>query len=316
MPISFVQRRPKTPTGPRPTDEAVNAFVEFFEATDLEHAREAFERSCAEVEVKPYGAINEFYRNYKIALKEHVPYKYRDIWKILDKKANQKPYQGWVAEGQNVLVVGAGPCGLRTAVETQLMGANTVIIERRNAFSRNNILKLWKFLIEDLKTLGAKKLYGMFCAGNINHVGIKTLQLILAKVVLLLGVRIVAPSKLVELIEPDEKGSGWRAKVSPENEIISNYEFKFLVVASGKNVAIDCFDRRSLDAKLAIAVTANFVNSHTAEEAEVRQISGIAKQFHQVRCFVSNITHSIRRQTFQKHFGSKFLHLNYLLNMY
>ena len=94
-------------------------------------------------------------------------------------------------------------------------------------------------------------------------------------------------------------------KVSPENEIISNYEFKFLVVASGKNVAIDCFDRRSLDAKLAIAVTANFVNSHTAEEAEVRQISGIAKQFHQVRCFVSNVTHSIRRQTFQKDFGSK-----------
>ena len=27
-------------------------------------------------------------------MKEHVPYKYRDIWKILDKKASQKPYQG------------------------------------------------------------------------------------------------------------------------------------------------------------------------------------------------------------------------------
>ena len=41
------------------------------------------------------------------------------------------------------------------------------------------------------------------------------------------------------------------------------------------------FDRRSLDAKLSIAITANFVNNHSAEEAEVRQISGIAKQFHQ-----------------------------------
>ena len=58
---------------------------------------------------------------------------------------------------------------------------------------------------------------------------------------------------------------------------------RVLVVASGKNVPIEGFDRRSLDAKLAIAVTANFVNSHTAEEAEVRQISGVAKQFHQVR---------------------------------
>ena len=196
MPISYTFRRPKTPTGPPPTDAAVNAFVEFFDATDIESAREAFERSCAEVDLTPYGSINDFYRKYKIALKEHVPYRYRDIWKILDKKATQKPYQGGVAEGQNVLVIGAGPCGLRTAIETQLLGANTVIIERRNAFTRNNVLKLWKFLIEDLKSLGAKKLYGMFCAGNINHVGIKTLQLILAKVVLFLGVRIVAPSKL------------------------------------------------------------------------------------------------------------------------
>ena len=90
-------------------------------------------------------------------------------------------------------------------------------------------------------------------------------------------------SLLVELIEPDEKGSGWRARVSPDNEILNQYEFKFLVVASGKNVAIDGFDRRSLDAKLAIAVTANFVNSNSADEAAVRQISGVAKQFHQVR---------------------------------
>ena len=71
--------------------------------------------------------------------------------------------------------------------------------------------------------------------------------------------------------------------MKPENELLANYEFKFLVVASGKNVAVEGFDRRSLDAKLAIALTANFVNNHSAEEAEVRQISGIAKQFHQVR---------------------------------
>ena len=181
-----------------------------------------------------------------------------------------------------MLVIGAGPCGLRTAIETQLLGAQTVLLERRDGFSRNNVLKLWKFLMEDLKSLGAKKLYGMFCAGNINHVGIKTLQLILSKVIMLLGVRIITPCKFVDLIEPDNEGRGWRAKIEPANEFMDAYEFRFLVVASGKNVAIEGFDRRSLDAKLAIAVTANFVNSGTSEEAAVRQISGIAKQFHQV----------------------------------
>ena len=68
-----------------------------------------------------------------------------------------------------------------------MLGATTVIIERRDGFTRNNVLKLWKFLMEDIKSLGGKKLFGMFCAGNINHVGIKTLQLILSKVAMLLG---------------------------------------------------------------------------------------------------------------------------------
>ena len=60
--------------------------------------------------------------------------------------------------------------------------------------------------MEDLKSLGAKKLYGKFCAGNINHVGIRTLQLILAKIAILLGIRIVTPCKFVDLIEPDDQG--------------------------------------------------------------------------------------------------------------
>ena len=73
-------------------------------------------------------------------------------------------------------------------------------------------------------TLGAKKLYGMFCAGNINHVGIKTLQLILAKVVLLLGVRIIAPCSLVKLIEPDDKGAFF-SKVELSFVILTTFKF-------------------------------------------------------------------------------------------
>ena len=102
-------------------------------------------------------------------------------------------------------------------------------------------------------------------------------------VIMLLGVRIVTPCKFVDLIEPDEEGRGWRAKIEPPNDFMDSYSFKFLVIASGKKVPIEGFDRRSLDAKLSIAITANFVNSHTPEEAEVRQISGIAKHFHQVQ---------------------------------
>lgn len=281
MPISWMPKRSSSPVSPPPPKEAIDAFQEFFEANDLPSAQEGFAKTCSLLEIEPDGYHCEFYPRFKRAMKPHVPYKYRDIWKILDKKASQKPYLGRIAEKMRVLVVGAGPCGLRTAIETQLLGAKTIIIERREDFTRHNVLKLWKFLMEDLKSLGAKKMFGMFCTGNINHVGIKKLQLILSKVAMLLGIRIVTPAKLVDLVEPNDEGKGWTAKITPSNEELESYEFNFLVVATGKRVPLDGFDRRSLDAKMSIAITANFVNNKTSEESEVRQISGISKQFHQ-----------------------------------
>lgn len=68
------------------------------------------------------------------------------------------------------LVIGGGPCGLRTAIELSLMGAKVVVIEKRDSFSRHNVLHLWPFTIHDLRSLGAKKFYGKFCAGAIDHI--------------------------------------------------------------------------------------------------------------------------------------------------
>ena len=65
-----------------------------------------------------------------------------------------------------MLIIGAGPCGLRTGIEIALLGGKAVVLEKRDRFSRNNVLHLWPFLIHDLKVLGAKKFFGKFCAGN------------------------------------------------------------------------------------------------------------------------------------------------------
>ena len=46
-------------------------------------------------------------------------------------------------------------------------------------------------MVADLKLLGAKYFYGKLCVGNINHVNIRTLQLILTKICLVLGVTII-----------------------------------------------------------------------------------------------------------------------------
>ena len=69
-----------------------------------------------------------------------------------------------------MLIIGGGPVGLRTAIEVALLGGRAVVLEKRDRFSRNNVLHLWPFLIHDLKALGAKKFFGKFCAGAIDHI--------------------------------------------------------------------------------------------------------------------------------------------------
>ena len=143
------------------------------------------------------------------------------MWAKFDKRAGHKVYKGGrVCAGQRVLVIGAGPCGLRTAIEAQFLGARhvlmmhnlpcltpqfgkkcpllyvpnfihksiildlyrVVVVEKRDRFSRNNVLHLWPYNIHDLRGLAAKKFCGKFCAGSIDHVSIRQLQCILLKV--------------------------------------------------------------------------------------------------------------------------------------
>ena len=74
------------------------------------------------------------------------------------------------ATGVRVFIIGAGPIGLRLAIDCVMLGAEVVVVEKRRTFSRNNVLHLWPFTIEDLRQLGAKKFYGKFCAGAIDHI--------------------------------------------------------------------------------------------------------------------------------------------------
>jgi hypothetical protein len=65
----------------------------------------------------------------------------------------------------------------------------------------------------------------------------RTLQLILAKVSLLLGIQIERNIQFIDLIEPDADGKGWTAKTKPEVSAITNYEFNFLAIATGRQVS-------------------------------------------------------------------------------
>jgi len=179
-----------------------------------------------------------------------------------------------------VLIIGGGPCGLRAAIEAQLLGAKVVLIEKRDRFSRNNVLHIWPFVIADLKGLGAKKFYGKFCAGSIDHISIRQLQCLLLKVALLLGVEIYEGVGFEGLCDPTEN-EGWRAVTSPPDHPVSQYTFDCLIGADGRRNTLEGFRRKALRAKLAIAITANFINKRSEAEARVKEISGVSYIFNQ-----------------------------------
>lgn len=144
-------------------------FDKFQQSINCQEIVETFQSLRDALGIPPslYGI--KFYHQLREKLKA---WKWQAISKILDARAGMKEYQGGQACcGQRVLIVGAGPAGLRMAVECLLLGADVVVIEKRDSMTRNNVLHLWPFCIEDLRLLAAKKFYGKFCAGSLDHIG-------------------------------------------------------------------------------------------------------------------------------------------------
>lgn len=158
----------------------------------------SFQGLCRALGLEPGGGLPQYHK-----IKAQLNYwSAKSLWAKLDKRASQPVYQqgractstkvgtrclGWGLEsggsqrsGQmpgrrclvcsQCLVVGAGPCGLRAAVELAMLGARVVLVEKRTKFSRHNVLHLWPFTIHDLRALGAKKFYGRFCTGSLDHI--------------------------------------------------------------------------------------------------------------------------------------------------
>lgn len=253
-------------------------FDRFCNATTLKSILKCYRYLCEVLRVKP-GPLPYFYPRLKSKLKS---WKAQALWAKFDKRTSHKVYKGGKAcAGQRVLVIGAGPCGLRTAIEAQLLGAKVVVLEKRDRFSRNNVLHLWPYNIVDLRGLGAKKFYGKFCAGSIDHISIRQLQCILLKACLLLGVEVYESVGFEGLVEPTDSETGWKARVSPEDHPLRHYEFDLLIGADGKRNTLTGFKRKEFRGKLAIAITANFINKRTEAESQVEEISGVAFIFNQ-----------------------------------
>uniref|UniRef100_A0A8C7VUF5 F-actin monooxygenase n=1 Tax=Oncorhynchus mykiss TaxID=8022 RepID=A0A8C7VUF5_ONCMY len=262
--------------------QARQLFENFVQASTFKGTMQAFSILCRQMDLDPLDYRN-FYSNLKATV---TNWKAKALWTKLDKRASHKEYKkAQACEGTRCLIIGGGPCGLRTAIELALLGAKVVVIEKRDTFSRNNVLHLWPYTIHDLRGLGAKKFYGKFCAGAIDHISIRQLQLMLLKVSLIVGVEVHVNVEFVKLLEPPEnqenEGPGWRAEIRPQNHPLVDFDFDVVIGADGRRNTLDGFRRKEFRGKLAIAITANFINRNTTAEAKVEEISGVAFIFNQ-----------------------------------
>ncbi|KAM7164248.1 F-actin-monooxygenase MICAL2 [Macrochelys suwanniensis] len=257
-------------------------FENFVQASTCKCTIQAFNILTHQLELDPLD-----YRNFYTKLKSKVTsWKAKALWNKLDKRVSHKEYKrGRSCMKTKCLIIGGGPCGLRTAIELAFLGAKVVVVEKRDTFSRNNVLHLWPFTIHDLRGLGAKKFYGKFCGGSIDHISIRQLQLILFKVALMLGIEIHVNVEFVKVLEPPEdqenQKMGWRAEFLPMDHPLSEFEFDVIIGADGRRNTLEGFRRKEFRGKLAIAITANFINRNTTAEAKVEEISGVAFIFNQ-----------------------------------
>jgi len=213
---------------------------------------------------------------------EGFPWRARSVWSLLEARARRPEYADAPLKHRHVVVVGAGPCGMRAALELALLGSEVLVVEKRSAalaFGRINRLHLWEWCKQDLLAWGAKVFDppgGTFGGDNdFCHIGIGDLQLLLLKSALLLGVRL---------------RFGWEAKSVEQQVLLSRCGLRVpcdaLLLASGassplchqlglKSVGVELRGKGS-----AIGVVANFVNARDSSQMALRQFSW-ARQFNQ-----------------------------------
>ncbi|ELR17997.1 uncharacterized protein ACA1_209420 [Acanthamoeba castellanii str. Neff] len=214
-----------------------------------------------------------------------------EVFNIIKTKVEYQT--GFKASPPRAVIVGSGPGGLRTAIEFAFLGVRATVLEKRLDYSRNNLLHIWHSSIRDLKNIGAKYFYPQFCTGGINHIAIRSLQILLLKVALLLGVKFLPGVGYVKTDDSRHRAkpqSGlWQVVVAAQgkpdfvdyrdDDLAAN----IIVGADGENslVAKDFeFERKVLQGSRAIGITANFVNTHTSAENQIKEF-GILRVYNQ-----------------------------------
>lgn len=120
---------------------------------------------------------------------------------------------------------------------------------------------------------------------------IRILQSILLRACLIVGVKVHLGVSFTKLIEPTNANSGWTVATTPTTSPVTPHHFDVVIGADGKQNSLPGFHSKEFRAKLALAITANYVNSFTKQESSVPEISGVSYVYRQ--SFFDNLSNSL-----------------------
>jgi hypothetical protein len=167
-------------------------FMRFVESFDAQETIRLFEELKTEAKADSYADLRQ-------ALYGIVTFPQKRLFEVLDER--WKRYDG-VKGISRIVVSGAGPCGLRAAIESRFMGHPVTLIELRTECSRHNILKAWQKTIQDVLSLGYKTYFPYFTPHGHAHIGTNELQLCMIKTALLIGVDIHFGRGVCGILDP------------------------------------------------------------------------------------------------------------------
>ncbi|KAE9090036.1 hypothetical protein PF010_g18756 [Phytophthora fragariae] len=273
----------------RTTPTVREAFKAFTSAQDLMDTVAAFDRLLAECGLSGVQVEEPWYVYYHIraAVYSKLGFRQKQLFKLLDARFNTNEYKRRPAAGKRVCIVGAGPAGLRAAVELALLGSHVTVLEKRTKFNLENMLHLWPWVVQDLASLGAKVLFRHFCRSRTYfHVSTRQLQVILLKVSLLVGVQIHTSTGFEAIVPPGPEQSRespfYSIKTQPQ---IPVEEFTAVLGATGVNDQVAEFagiNRFVFCQKESLGIVCYFPNLETAEETKVKEFSWTAQLKHQM----------------------------------
>ncbi|KAG2975486.1 hypothetical protein PC121_g18494, partial [Phytophthora cactorum] len=141
------------------------SFKAFASAQDLCDTLAAFNNLLADCGLNGVDMKEPWHVYYHIraAVYSTLGFRHKQLFRLLDARFNLDVYKQRPATNKRVCIVGAGPVGLRAAVELALLGGSVSVLEKRTKFSRENRLHLWPWVVQDLASLGAKVLFKNFC---------------------------------------------------------------------------------------------------------------------------------------------------------